>query len=487
MAMKRFIFITATGERSILRMKKLNSKYFVIGLILLVIIFVGNKLREFSYSSVPNPGEVADEYSYGWLGLSLIKDKYPISWSLLAGYSERRLEKINVDSIYDLEPARPPFPIVKPLFDHPPFFGLITGGYAYLKGARSFEEVSVILLRRPMLKIAILTTVLIFVLGSRLFSVRVGLLAALLYSIIPTTVISSRLALMENGYTPLFLGSVILADYYLTDRKKRYWILAVMAASAAMLFKLSAVSIAVALFFIGVFYGKKDRKFLIMTLVGGALFSLFLFFLYGALFDLQTFVKIFFENSNRFYGTGAEIFWNIVGGSRITTTKFLTDGWILAGWISFFVLSFTGWRKTKGSTVLSIAIFSYLAVLILFGGESYGWYKFPFFPFLVISCAWLIDKLYQELNLLVFTGLMLLPFGTSLHRLIGVENFQSYVPAMRLFAVFVLVLYFLAARWNNKVIKLIYQVFVILALVFVIWISVKEINFYSYENWFKVN
>ena len=161
--------------------KKIIRRNILVILLLLAIVLLGNKLRSHSYSTVPHPGEVADEYCYGWLGMSLIKDGEPISWSSLDVYKNRELVKINVDGIYDADPSKPPFPIVKPYFDHPPLFGFISGGYAYLKGARDFVDASVILLRRPMLKMGIVTTLLIFWLGTRLYGKDIGLLSALFY------------------------------------------------------------------------------------------------------------------------------------------------------------------------------------------------------------------------------------------------------------------------------------------------------------------
>jgi len=40
-------------------------------------------------------------------------------------------------------------PINYPWFDHPPLMGLLTGGWAYLKGARIFEDTTTSIIRKP--------------------------------------------------------------------------------------------------------------------------------------------------------------------------------------------------------------------------------------------------------------------------------------------------------------------------------------------------
>mgnify|MGYP001565998181 CR=1 FL=1 len=461
-----------------------SSNMFFIA-ILLVIILLGNYLREFNYGLVPHPGEIADEYSYGWAGLSLIKDKYPISWSSLNSYKTTEDKKINVDEIYDKDPQRPPFPIVKPWFDHPPLLGLTTGGYAYLKGVREYQDASVAILRRPMLKIAILTTILIFILGWRLYSPGVGLLSALLYSTIPTTLISSRLALMENVIIPLFLGSLIFADLYIKHKKKLYWLIALVFCSVAMLFKLSAVAIGISLILIALYAGKKGKRFLVTSSVFAIIMPLLIFIIYGAYYDWNVFVDTLAKNSQRFYGAGAEIFLSAVAGSRFTTTKFLTDGWIILGWISLFSVSLSEWNKTKGGTILTIAALSYLVVFILFGSESYGWYKFPFFPFIILATSKLLVNLFETQNLFTFVGLLLLPFGSQVHRLLGIMEFQKYAHLLRYFSIIVLGLFGLNLVWNKKLV-LLNKIFMVTILGFVVWLSVKEILYLNTDRWYFV-
>src|SRR5512137_2234014 len=114
-------------ERTKNKIIEFLKKEWLIITLLFAIVLLGNALREFSYAQVPNPGETRDEYSFGWLGLSLIIDKYPIAWSGISAYKTSDLVRINVDHIFDSNPNQSLFPINKPWFDHPPGFGLFVG------------------------------------------------------------------------------------------------------------------------------------------------------------------------------------------------------------------------------------------------------------------------------------------------------------------------------------------------------------------------
>lgn len=461
-----------------------DPKTWIVIVLLASILILGNRLREYSYASVPNPGEALDEYSFGWLGLSLIQNKYPIAWSGISAYEKHDFRVINVDGLFDKDPSRPLLAIDKPWFDHPPAFGLVTGGYAYLKGVRNFADASVIILRRPMLKIAILTTVLIFILGSKLYGLWLGLFASLLYSTIPTVVISNRLALAENGYVPLFLGAVIFAYYYIEKKKYIYWIAACILAGIALLFKLSAIAIAVFLVLLSLLYGGAKKGKLVKVAVLSVVIPLGLFTLYGAIFDWNLFMRVALTNSQRFFGAGSEIFHSAV--VRSTITKNLTDGWILLGWISLFIVSFREWKKEKSGTILVLACLSYFSIFLIFGSETYGWYRFPFYPFLVIASARVLINLLSSPNIFLFFALILLPMGTTIHRLVGVEGFQKYVPMVRILSLSTLVIIALGLIFKKDVLEFAKKVFIIILIALAIWLSVREIYFYSVENWYFV-
>jgi hypothetical protein len=466
-----------------LKIDRIKAVNIAIIFFLALTIFFGNKFRERNYAEVPFPGETADEYSFGWLGLSLIKDKYPLSWSGILVGKDYDYQRINVDGIFDKNPGRLPFPLEKPWLYHPPLMGLMVGGYAYLHGARDFIETSVILLRRPMLKIAILNTILIFVLATLLFDKYVGILSAFFYSVNPSIVISSRIAVAENALIPLFLLTLIFALLYIKKKKLFYWTVACVFSSVAVLFKISGVAIPLSLFLIALFFGGSDKKKMVVYSVLSAGLPLMVFALYGAFFSWSTFVEVFIKaNANRFWGASSEIFYTVIANPKIT--KFYTDGWLTASWISLFAISFNGFFKDKNIKFLTISVFSYFIIFLIFGGESYGWYRFPYFPFLMIALAYFLKKLWEETNVFVFSGIMLLPLGTIIHKVVGVENFQQLIPYFRMGVILSLVSFMAPALIKEKYSKIIQRTFIILVFIIAIYFTIKEIYYFNVDKWY---
>lgn len=462
-------------------MKKEN---ILILFLLAFMLFFGNKFREKDYATVPFPGEDADEYSFGWLGISLIKDHYPIAWSGIAGYKNHDFQKINVDKIFDVDTRRGPFPIDKPWFDHPPLMGLFVGGYAYLRGVRDFADASVIVLRRPMLKVAMLVSVLVFILGTQLFGKWVGVMSAFLYTIIPTMIISSRLAIAENGIIPLFLASLILAFQYFKKKKIYYWILASLVASVAVLFKLSGISVSLALIFLALNFGERLRLRLAIYPVSGAILSVLVFAGYGAYFDWTTFVNVLKANANRFFGASSEIFYSVISNSKITRNY--TDGWVTASILAFIAVVFRGWSKDKNIRFLAIAAFSYLFVFLFFGSESYGFYRFPFYPFFIISLAYVLVELWKSPNVAVAAMLALLPLGTGIHRIVGVMDFQKFVPYFRAGVLASLVAFGAAFIPNKRLAVIVQRVFLVLVFTLMVYWAIREIYFVNVDKWYFV-
>jgi len=466
-------------------LRSITPKTVIVGVLLLVIILWGNKMREYSYAQVPLPGETADEYSFAWVGISLIDSGYPTGWSGTGGYKNHDYQRINVDGIYDNHPEKPLFAIDKPWFDHPPLFGLLTGGYAYLKGVRNFEDASVIIIRRPMLKVALITSILLFVLTAVLYSVYHGLFAVLLYNVIPTEIISSRLALSENLIIPLFLLALLLAHLATRSNKIFYWHLACMVVFLSLLVKLSALAIPISLSLIILSSGSANRYYYLKTLILSVFFGLSIFVLFGAVYDFGTFVSVIKANSARFFGAGSEIIYQTLTQPKITNLKYLTDGWIVLGWISFLLVALGLW-KNKSDKVIFLAGISYFAIFMVFGSEPYGWYRFPLYPFFIISIVRLFEHFWHNGNIFVFFIATMLPIGTAVHRLIGVVDFQDYVTIFRIVTLIFFGLSVLQIVGKKKFTPILSKAAMLSILVFAVWVSVKLIYFYSVDRWYFV-
>ncbi len=468
-------------------MRILKKNIFVIA-ILLVILVLGNILRSNNYAVVPHPGETADEYDYAWVGMSLLREGVPVGWTTIENvYEDVWYDRINVDQLFDKNKELLSFRMAKPWLDQPPGFSLVLGAYTSFKGIEKFHEASTAIIRRPMLKIALVTTVLIFILATLLYGKWVGLLSAFLYSIFPTTVISSRLVMVENGYIPLFLSALIFAQLYLTKKKDIYWKVAAIFSAIAILFKLSGISVLLSVVLIFLYFlPKAKRKRVVIGTLSIGLLGLVGFFLYGAIIDWEVFKKVLMTQSNYFYGAGAEVFRSVFVNTKITASKFLTDGWITFSWIAVFIVLAREWKKNKSGTFLGISIFSYLIIFLIFGSESYGWYRFPFLPFLVIFAARFLEDLIINPNIPVAMFMWLIPFGSVVHGLYGVVGFQEFVKAFRLLTISILGVVAYNFWEGDKRTRNLRRVLIILMYVFLFYLSGKLIMSYTYENWFSV-
>src|SRR3989344_8224923 len=103
-------------------MEKLLIKFQFVFIV--AILALGFWLRSDNLYTWPRTGATFDEYAWTWLGISLINDNVPQSWSRHPQYSNRE------DIIYQ----KTAFVLVKPYLEHPPLFGLVAGSYALLTG-----------------------------------------------------------------------------------------------------------------------------------------------------------------------------------------------------------------------------------------------------------------------------------------------------------------------------------------------------------------
>ncbi len=455
------------------------KKKFLIGLCLVLIVALGYILRRNNYASVPLPGQSTDEYSNAWVGLSLIRLGVPVGISGLAGIRNYPTY-INPDRILSSTVPGGALPISYPWFDHPPMMGIFSGTFAYLRGARNFEDVAVVSIRKPMLVLGAVSVALVFSLASLWFCPSVGLMAGLLYATSPLIVVGSRMVQAENALVPIWLTSLVLLT--LAEKKNRPNLirLAAFFAGLAVLFKLSGVVAIIS----GVFLIGKNKKNLAEFLIISLSIS-FLFVIYGLSIDVPEFVAVFSSNANRVYGIGLDAVYDLFTSTKITSTKYLTDGWPLVGW---FGVVFLAARKNKNSLPLLVATTGYLAVYILFGSASFGWYRIPFLPFLMIAAGYLFTRGLTDSGGFAALMAVLIPMGVNLSKLIEVNGAPLLVGGMRL-GILGIVLITLSSLVSpeNRGLKITVKVTIWLLLAAAILTNILYLSKINVDYWYKVN
>src|SRR3972149_10819104 len=413
-------------------MPKTTKTIVSIGTAVLISI-LGFYLRYKNHTLVPLPGESTDEYSYSWVGLSLIELGLPVSRSGLTGYGGNDYRYINVDRIFSTTAGGSPLEINQPWLDHPPLLSLITGGYAYLSGARVFEDATARVIRKPLLLFGVTTIILVGVLTYQLVGAAAALLAMALLATSPLVTVTSRMIQGENGVIPAFLASLIFLSSYLTKKKKIFLWLAALAAGVGLLFKVSGIAVAVcgAIILFSQENKKMALKFwetaLFLTI---SLSFLALFFVYGAAFDWSTFVIVWQSNSTRPYDIGFGSLLDLLTTTKITVSKRLTEGWPLVGWISVFLLLAVEKRRKLFSFVV-LPVLVYLIIFLLMGGSAYGWARLPFIPFLFIAVAVILTEGVSSAEKLLPVVLTLIPLGMTVHKLSEAHRLAAIIPFWR--------------------------------------------------------
>jgi hypothetical protein len=357
-----------------------------------LLVTSGFLIRVYNYYHFPVFGETADEWAWTMLGASLIQEQTPASWSYFTDYEDKYIYRTD---IYNA-------PIVRPVFDHPPLFSLLPGIAHSLK-AHWLDLPSAKLVRFPMIIIGSVNVGLFWLVADKFFNKKkFSLLATVLFITIPTLVFGSRLVVVEN----LLVTWTILAFYAVLNSDKKWSMKLVFILSlVSILTKVSGLVIPASI--LGYAFLEKNWK-LFKTSLLGLLLGIGLFFVYGAIYDLQLFLKLLSSQSTR--DLSFVTLQNRLFIHPVVIRHLLFDGWkILGVFVSIFMLS----NKDKKYLFLNITFLMNL-VFILFsvGGTTYhGWYDYLLWPVLIINIVELI-KLILEKNSWLLAGmqwLLLLP------------------------------------------------------------------------------
>lgn len=376
--------------------KKIAINKFWVGFLFLGITFLGFILRIHNLNTWPRKGATFDEYAWTWQGMNIIQKGVPVSWSPHPQYE-------NANSIIYQETH---FRIVEPFLEHPPLFGIVAGGFALMNGASDMYGLDLYHIRPLALLLGTLSIILVFLLTRELYGIKVGLLASLLYATIPTVVIGSRIVQNENFFIPVWLLSLYLTTKYIKSKRKIFRNIAIILCSLLILAKIPWIAGGLSL--IGIFLFHKKYKDALLVILG-VITALICFAAYGYYYDWDLFLNLWKLQANRYDITFFSIY--ALLQKPFLIDRHYTDGWIYFGWIAFAILLV---RDIKKNIFIVAPLISYF--LIFLAGipdeAGHGWYRYPFYPFLIVSIALFTKEYFAKNFLLTFFFLVII--GTSL-------------------------------------------------------------------------
>ena len=359
------------------------------GLIITLIVLLGGTLRFYQYNIIPLYNETMDEFNLGWMGWSLLKLGVPVGWDWLSGYGDWSSAcKFWFGNI---------FQILSPAFSYPPLFYTLIGGVAILSGAEELLQVTVSSMRILPVIFSTTTIFLIYFFLKDKFGRFAALLSSLLFAVIPTIVVSGRLAKGENMFSFLLLLSLILYNRSLhsTTCRKAFWIGVIM--GLACLAKFTALSCLLGICFL--YLSQKKWKQAITVFCVGAFFAS-LYFVYGAIIDWGMFVRVFSSQRARLPFLDVPV--KMILHPKITDTVFF-DGGILFLWVSIICISFLRDKGIARDIGIIFAVY-FLAISVYVSSRHvFGWYTIPLYPLLCAGGGIVLHELFRRKSVLLMT------------------------------------------------------------------------------------
>ena len=349
-------------------------------------------MRFHNYTQYPPRGASSDEYTYTFLGQSLLQKGVPTSWSFMPFYPQYgHREDLTVDKIY--------FPIVSPYFDHPPLNGILVGAWAILNGEKSFQSARISTIRQIPIFLGIITSILTLLLAIKLYDRKTGIWALLIYSVSTIIIINTRAVFAENLLTPLYLLSLLI--FLIIKKKPKITHMIILSILSGLAFWTKELGITV---FISILLLSLMERFSLKLLATFSLLSLFFFGLYplyGYFYNWKLYTAVVFSQSMRVIGPNTL---NSLFFKPIVVDKVYFDGWYLFGFVSFFA-SFLDLKSNKYVLIPSFTYFFLMLISLSKEGDM-GWYMIPLFPFFSILSAHLLREGIKKKNGYIFIAVL---------------------------------------------------------------------------------
>ncbi len=434
-------------------------KFFRFEKVSIILVFLLSLWLRFDHlDQFPQKGATHDEFAFAFLGQSLWQDHLPTAWSNLPVY-------LFPQDKYYLSANDTVYTIVRPYLDHPPLFGILSGGWALLHGEKEFWQVGLSTIRFISAILGSFSVVLLFKLAKDLYGFKTALVSSMVLATVPTYVISSRMSLAENLLIPITLTSLIVFEK-LKKEENRYLVF-FLGLLAGLAFLTKFVGIFVFLTLLVLFWVQpKLRKYLILftpvaVLVGS------LYFLYGFVLNPSLFWRVLtFQGSRQI---GPMSFFNLFTTPLIVNKVFI-DGWVYFGWFALVILLS---RKEKDlSLSVPVLVYLFLFILTVDQNDPHGWYAYPFYPFLALASGKLVSEMIDRSSVLAIV--FLFTAGLSAIEL-AYFNFFGFSPLLFRILLLLFFLPFLPCLFKIKRTELLLRPLLIFYLLIIFFLNVVSV------------
>lgn len=497
--------------------------FIIVAILLFIILKHSFYLRSIGYDQIPETALILDERTNIWHGLSIRSSGIPAAWSSLGIYKDRgeggNVVNLNLSVVqndltvhpnllnftnfpkpiwilypFNFENGAKHISLVQPYLDHPPFGALVLSSFV-ASNVKTFTDLRPWEFRRGSLWMAVLTGILVFILGWQIFkNPLIGLLATLIYGTVPSFLLLSRYALLENVLNPLILLTISLIVFankihYPTSKfwsinPKIFILLAGVTSGLAALTKITGWSVLIiGLILLRYFkFGFKDSIFFIIP----SLFLGGLYFLWGLFLSPKVFLDILYYQGIERGFIGSLNF--LVSATGIGILNFPFDGWWVGG---FLCLGFILAKKEYLYIFISVVV-SLFAALFL-GGANYPWYFIPLIPFMCLATAYFLWQVVTGpsfTNMLIF---FLVFFSSSFYWGYGVykaalesSNYQQPFGLYRLFLItFLIAGFVIPAIVKYKIFKYLWFTLVLIILLQLFMWNTQSL-YYILAHWGKL-
>lgn len=349
-------------------------------------------LRLVGLGDYPARHATDDEFSHMWAGLSVIHSGRPISWTGI-----KSNDKVTYYSAtFDERGYR----LADPYMDHPPLFGLMSGTFAQLCGARAIKQDTesgkpiivwdVNLGRARLLMVAIFAATfwLLLSLTRNAYTPAVALITALFYAFMSHAVAHGRLIMADNFTALLLVAAAWCIQRWISARtsERKMGITVATLTAGAILTKIPAWCIVPALMVcLALTRNPAAARYVVFGFAAGVA----LYIGWIGYFGFDAFVATMASQSGRFRGFNA--FQLMSGVPRLLAVMDL-NGIIIAGWFCMLVQAL----RNGASPLTAIGPVYVLAFTFFAGDFLFGWYVAPLYPLFALALGLTTVQVFRE-------------------------------------------------------------------------------------------